>query len=463
MFDEKYKRRRAWRSLIEDESGKEMESGLVRLIVSLLARMQKRLGTKNVDKLLEYVANNAAWDFLKLPGEAAAQATLEEDRWQTYLTTLDTAILTLLGEHDIAEDEIEATLEKVLESSLWTRRVKRRNEATQKALIGGLVARAKYVWSHSTPLQRRGYFLAGVGLNTGQKLDASAAQLTALLVQANSAILSGSDEKATEAISAFAALIFTIDPFVPDKIPLNWKKILAAWLSGQPIVALAAGNEAQVLKFIEEGLIYKLPWGMEAVRVRGLALGDRVGEFALSDFELGAAVAAVETGSLNRSAALLMRFGFNSRNAAIKAVKAGGGTFTTMSEMRLWLRSKELIQLYDDSNWPTSETSALWKAFVDGMRPEVRRSWQKSREVAEVKWYNSFEPNSGLGLRMRNVGKAATRVFGADYEALGELAVTLNPDRCGLLLATTLDDVSKVGLDYLGPDDLLLKSTKPMN
>jgi hypothetical protein len=201
----------------------------------------------------------------------------------------------------------------------------------------------------------------------------------------------------------------------------------------------------------------------EDIRVRGLALDDRIGESLLSDYELGVAVAAVETGSLSISAALLMRSGFNSRNAAIKVVKDGSCTFTTMMEMRLWLRSKERVQLYDDPNWPTPETSALWKAFVDGMRPELHRSWQKSHEIAGVKWYNSFKPNSGLGLRMMNVNEGVTRVFGADYEALGELAVTLNPDRCGLLRATALDGGDKIGLDYLGPDDLLLKSTTPTN
>lgn len=463
MFDEKSKRRRAWRGLIEDESGKEMESGLVRLIMALLLRMSKTLGSKNVEKLLDYVANDAAWDFLKLPGETPVQAHLEEGRWQTFLTTLDTAILAMLGEHDVAENEIEATLEKVLESSLWTRRIKHRNEATQNALRGGLIARAKYVWSHSTSGQRRGYFLAGVGLNTGKKLDAASAQLAALLVQANGAILAGSDEQSISAISEFAAIIFTIEPFVPASIPTKWRDILTAWLKGEPITDLAAGNEAQVLKFIEEGLIYKLPWGMEAIRVRGLALEDCVGESLLSDYELGVAVAAVETGSLNISAAMLMRSGFNSRSAAIKAVKDGGGTFTTMNEMRLWLKSKDLVQLYNNPNWPTPEMSALWRTFVDGMRPELRRSWQKSQEITGVKWYNSFEPKSGLGLRMINVSEGFTQVFGADYEALGELAVTLNPDRCGLLRATVLDGGDKVDLDYLGPDDLLFKSATPTN
>jgi hypothetical protein len=48
---------------------------------------------------------------------------------------------------------------------------------------------------------------------------------------------------------------------------------------------------------------------MEAIRVRAAANGDTVGvfDFLLEDHELGLAVPAVETGTLNRSASILMR------------------------------------------------------------------------------------------------------------------------------------------------------------
>jgi superfamily II DNA/RNA helicase len=454
MFDGKYKRRKDWRELVEADGGKEMESGLVRLLITLLGRMQKKIGTKDVNKLLEYVANNAAWNFYKLPGETIAQTSIEETRWSTFLTTLDTAILTLLGEHDVPEAKIESTLEKVLESSLWSRRLKRRNEATQKALIGGLVARAKYVWSHSTPKTRRGYFLAGVGLDTGRKLDASADRLAELLVEANAAILSNEQGDAVKAISSFASLIFSIRPFAPDDLPANWKAVLSAWLRGKPIMSLAAGNEAQVLRFIEEALVYKLPWGMEAVRVRGLALEDKIGQFSLSDFELSVAVAAVETGSLNRSAALLMRSGFTSRTGAIKAVEDTAATFTTLGELRQWLKSKETSDRYGNNDWPTPETNSLWRSFVDGMRPDAQKKWKKSSGVLASKWYG--QPNLDVDSALRIVGSSdgsKGQILGPDYELLGEVSAALAPDRLGLLLATVKEKGKSVAWTYLGPDD----------
>jgi hypothetical protein len=38
---------------------------------------------------------------------------------------------------------------------------------------------------------------------------------------------------------------------------------------------VAEGDE-DALRFIENGLVYKLPWGMEALRVRAAALGDLI-------------------------------------------------------------------------------------------------------------------------------------------------------------------------------------------
>ena len=79
-------------------------------------------------------------------------------------------------------------------------------------------------------------------------------------------------------------------------MPANWRDILALWLRGLPIAGAAAGQEDDTLQFVEGGLIYRLPWAMESVRVRGIANGDAIGDgLTLEDVELGLAVVAVET------------------------------------------------------------------------------------------------------------------------------------------------------------------------
>ena len=48
--------------------------------------------------------------------------------WDGYLATLDTAILSLIGENDIADEDIPAALDDILQSSLWERRLNRRRK-----------------------------------------------------------------------------------------------------------------------------------------------------------------------------------------------------------------------------------------------------------------------------------------------------------------------------------------------
>ena len=52
-------------------------------------------------------------------------------RWERHIATLDTAILSLIGDDDIPEDGVEAALDDILQSSLWQRRLLRRGEPDQ--------------------------------------------------------------------------------------------------------------------------------------------------------------------------------------------------------------------------------------------------------------------------------------------------------------------------------------------
>jgi hypothetical protein len=73
-------------------------------------------------------------------------------------------------------------------------------------------------------------------------------------------------------------------------LPHNWRDILRAWLLGQSLAAAAAGQESDTLQFVEGGLVYRLPWAMEAIRVRAAANGDIIGDLLIDEYELGLAV-----------------------------------------------------------------------------------------------------------------------------------------------------------------------------
>ena len=98
----------------------------------------------------------------------------------------------------------------------------------------------------------------------------------------------------------------------------------------------------------------------------------------LDDFELRAAVPAVETGTLNRSAAILRQAGFASRLAAIKAVQDAEGNFHSARELEAWLKSERVEQLSAAGNWPSTETAEMWSTFRASYTPPVDRTWKKS-------------------------------------------------------------------------------------
>lgn len=454
MFDDIAKKRRNWEELINDLGAREMESGLVRLVAALLARMRERIGG-DLGQLVEYVVNNAAaWTFPEVANEKPEDRARALADWERHVATLDTAVLSLIGENDIPDEGIEAALDTILQSSLWQRRLLRQNEPVQQVLKAGLVSRSRLIWSQSTAKRRRGYFLAGVGLSTGHALDAIAADANNLLVQANSALLQSDAEAAIAAITALAELVFTFYPFTPDPMPANWRDILRVWLLGQPLAAIAAGQESETLQFIEGGLVYRLPWAMEAIRVRAAANGDTVGilDLPLEDHELGLAVPAVETGTLNRSASILIQAGFNSRLAAIKAVTDTGATFQTGQELRHWLNSEAVTAWSALPDWPTAETKAMWTDFAQSFTPRDNRTWADRRYWASVTWINA-PPTPGTPVQVHHWA-GQPRVLSADGTPLGTVQAALNPGRAGLLRAQVAQDVGRIDITYLGPADL---------
>lgn len=378
MFSEETDKRRHWEALIADTSTRGMESGLSRLVITLLLRMREKLGGKT-EQLMEYVTNNAAvWDFPVLPTEKPEIRDNERRRWEQFLTSLDTAILSLVGQDDIPVDQLAARLDEVLSSSLWSRSLARRSEGYQALVKSTLLTRARFIWSRSTPVGRKSFFLAGVGLDTGLTLDRVAQPGADLLIRVNIAIMGAEQDEAIEAFTEIAELVFAIPPFVPDDLPTNWKAVLRTWLTGKPLAEVAAGNESEVLQFVEGALIYRLPWGMEAIRVRGLSTNDYqdTNGFNLGDFDLNVALPAIETGTLNRSAAILMQAGFTSRLAAIAVVEDTKASFTNARELRRWLASEEIQLLAEKADWPTPETASLWKSFRDSFATAKPKVWK---------------------------------------------------------------------------------------
>ncbi len=453
--DTRSRKHNEWVSLIEDLGAREMESGLIQLIGSLLLRMHASVGG-DLNHLLDYVVNNAdAWTFPEVTDEKPDKRERALKEWQRNIATLDTAILSLIGEGDVPDEGIEMALDSILQSSLWQRRLLRMDTASQQSLKTTLLTRSRYIWARSTSATRRGYFLAGLGLEAGHALDAVAPEANLLLIQANSALLASNTESAIQAITAIAERVFTFHPFIPDPLPDNWRDVLRCWLSGQSLIELVAGHEASTLRFIENGLVYHLPWALEALRVRAIANGDVVGEDGskLDDYELGLAVPAVETGTMSRSASILMQAGFSSRLAAIKVVSDTNANFTTGLQFRAWLQGPIVAAFTAQADWPNAETRTLWLDFTQNFLPDKHHVWTERRYQAHVRWYDAPPPPQTPVALGHWEGQPV--VLSENGSQLGVLQHPLNPNHRGVIRASlTRYSPGDVDLSYLGPDDL---------
>lgn len=449
MFDNHRQRRNDWQELVADHSGREMESGLLRLIFTLLSRMANKLGTRDVGALLEYVAGQAAWEFPALASETAEESAEARQRWDQHLASLDTAIFSLLGDSIVLDAEVEAKLDEILVASLFQRRLARHKEGIRQVLPKGLHARARYVWRNSTPTQRRGYFLAGVGLAAGKALDERAPELEHLLLTANVSIDLGEHDDAVEAIAAFAEVAFDIVPFKPEKLFDSWKPLLRRWLLGQPVAGALSEDNDEAIQVIEQAFVYNLPWAMEAVRVRAEAHEDLFSdEVKLSDYPRAHAVTALETGTLSIAAATLIRAGFGSRLAAIRAVADTGATFDSMSGLMAWLASDEVVALSAAPDWPTPESHPLWVEFNGPSGAQVTQAWEATEYTSGITWRGAPMP-PGTPLRLgRGPGKERS-VFTADFREVGTIGWT--PSARGLIVADATGDSGKFVLEHIGP------------
>lgn len=464
IFSEHDYRRGKWRGLIEDANARDMESGLFRLVLTLVLRMAKGMGTNSSDEVLEYVLNNVqVWDFPDVDDEDEAQSQDLEAKWNKHIVSLDTALLSMMGEEEVSLSDIPNVLDTILQSSLWQRRLNRQDDDLKPLFDAILAGRAKYIWNHTTVLQRKGYFLAGVGFATGQKLDAISQQANALLVEANAYIHQGEPYFAIRTITALAGLLFNIPPFKPLNLPDNWEEVLSVWLSGESLRDRFLDSIDDVLKFIEDGLVYRLPWGMEAVRVRALANGDEITELREINeyriepggpideaYELGLVVPAVENGTLNRSAAMLMQAGFNSRRAAIHAVTSTNASFTSSRELKVWLSSQEVFDLAIGLDWPTSETSSLWWKFVEEFQPASNKIWSADRVIIPVDWSPPYSSTQGTFVKIWNDAQGFTQVLGSDGNSVGELRVRYSLLEKGIYRCIVRDNTEYLDVTYWG-------------
>ncbi|HDY7830312.1 TPA: DEAD/DEAH box helicase [Vibrio vulnificus] len=444
-------RKREWEILANDTTARDMESGLFKLIAFFILRIASSLPDHSVEQVAEYILNNTnVWSFPVVTSESEQERDESNEAWNKHLVLLDTALLSMLGEEEIPTEEIPNALDELLNSSLLQRRLERQNDEIQRLFKDFLAQRGKHIWAVSSAEQRKGYFLAGVGLTTGQKLDEIAPEANSLLVSANAQILSGEVQDAVESVILLCELLFEIDPFIPTTLPEDWRQIVNAWLKGESLKEQNFSSLNDTLKFVEDGLVYRLPWGLEAIRVRAEVNNDIILDgMTFDSFEVGLLVPSVENGSLNRSAAMLMQAGFSSRLEAIRAVSETGASFSNSREFKAWLSSDALNSYISTIELLNANTAKLWKSFIGEFKPNDDTVWQGTTVILPVNWESDITGSIGKLVRLHNEDDGVTKILSSEGDIIGSLRERYALSKSGVY-RVKVEVNNFVSVDYWG-------------
>lgn len=441
--------RRDWLQLTQGRGGKALDSGLIKVGLALLRRMYMSRGAGPIESFLEYLTGGPDWTLPVLQMEPAEDRAAAATAWKSDLSLLDIGILSVIGDGADETDPDAATqvIADALVNSLWERQLRRRDGGVSAAVRELVAGRVRHIWRTSTPSQRRGWYLAGLGADAGLSLSAISGHVIELIHQVEVDLASDDQDAASDRLVEIATAVFGLDTFAPEVAVDDWRGVLRHWLQGLSLANLP-GDRVANAQFIESDLVYRLVWGMEAARVFEAAQGN-----VLAEMLNGAAVTSVETGAFNWSASVLIRSGFDHRLAAVSAVASTAADFDSVADMRQWI--DDLDPWYaDDEAWPSPESRPAWKIFAShARRPRLRQWKRRTEDIDDVTWYGDV-PATRAWLRITDLDTDTVQIWSTGFDLLGEATVQLNAQRQGVLRAQRLARTPGIRLLYRGPGDL---------
>ncbi|MFI2281096.1 DEAD/DEAH box helicase [Nocardia beijingensis] len=447
IFEPNAFRRWSWNKLTQGDGGKGLRSGLIEIGMVLLARITASHGQGLVDRALAYLTGGTDWSLPTVPHESDDDQGAAAEIWRSNLALLDIAILSIVGDggQDADADAATQILADALHNSLWERQL-RRLEIDSAALPELVRSRTKFLWRTATPSQRRGWYLAGLGADAGSELSLASAHIVGLAANAETAIENDDYATATNLLVTIAETIFALSVFEPETELANREEVVRHWVNGSPLGNIP-GDPVAVAQFVETDLIYRLVWGIEAAKVYQTAQDH-------TELLSGTAVAAIETGTFNRSASILIRSGFDHRLAAISAATSTEATFESTAEMRQWIETLDPVYA-DSDHWPTPESRSAWQEFVARSHRRRSRRWRLQRlNLDEVTWFGAA-PDHSTWLRVTEDDSGKIAIWSTGFDQLGEAAARLNRNRQGILRAQRQPKGIGIHLIYHGPGDLI--------
>jgi hypothetical protein len=416
--------------LIADSKGQRLLSGLAQLTWNLGHHLAQKLGAKPSD-LLEYILNQRdLWEDPRLtPSETDDDEDEGEEGIEAQIANLDVALFSLIEPLNTDVSDVAAVLDEALKDSLWKRTLAREDEPTRAIERELLRSRAEWLWRRSTEEQRRACFYSGLGRKPGLFLHEQLDALVDVLCTFQAAVAADDGDAAAAAATALYVEVMKERFFAVRKLPTEWEKALAEWIKGTAFSEILNGRKARDAQrtqvFIQEGIVFRLVWAAEAVRVQAVATGHA----RASDLGDGPAF-ALTYGAPSIPAALLCQTGFSSRVGAVWVARKLGASFSDMNGLRLWWMQHDAL-LSTREFWESDDLYALWRQASSPASAEHPRPWNHATYTAPVAWQGD-RPAANSQVRIIAGNDRSATICALDLTPLGTAQFTFNPHGAAL-------------------------------
>jgi hypothetical protein len=444
--------RNVFNNLIEASRGQRLLSGLAQLIWRIAQEIKQKLNIKE-EEFLEYVLNHHDfWSDARMVLEVSGKEEEEEeeeeeveDSLEKYIADLDIALFSLIEPLETEVEQVSATLDDVLNDSLWKRTLAHLPSNQRDLEQAILTSRAEWLWRNTTTTQRKACFFSGLGRKPGlfihNNLDALVDVLCALQTAVNS---SDSEAAGTRAVQ-FAQLIMPEPFFSGRKLPDNWETALQGWVKGTAFSELLKGRKARDVQrtqaFIQDSIVFRLVWAAEATRVQAIATDH------LRQIELGDGPAFVLTyGVPTIPAALLCQMGFASRTGALWVTAQLNAAFKDMDSVRGWIRDNDAL-LNNSEFWETEDHFQMWTHTAMPSDAEYPKPWSRWLESVSVKW-TEVTPEADTVARIVAASDRTATICGADLVPLGSAQLSFDPESASL--QGSVDSEGRLQIQYFG-------------
>lgn len=386
---------------------RQLESGVLLLVRYIVKLLRSRLNC-TADQLKEYVLNtDSAW---QIP---------EDDKMYGWLVAalneLDSAILGIVDVLGLSTESLANYLDECLRNSYWQRRLQRSSPEARELQEHLIRGRATWLWARTTERKRTAFFAAGIGHAAGEQIAGQLPAIAEHMFGAESGLEDGDHGAAATHAVALATILYQIYPFVPESRVEGWEELLGHWLRGTPL-GQCADNDG--VSFIQQDVVYRLVWAVEAARLHLQCLADA------GENPPGEVLAQCLTyGVPHRTGAVFMQGGLRSRTMATALLTKLTRQVPDMESLREWIHDLRAGNV-DAVTWDGPAQDAEWRHFLSRFDHRDLRQYREVAVELPVEWDADVPPKDRLRVRVVRDGTGQeAMVYSPSFVRLGTTAI----------------------------------------